>query len=94
MKPDSSALDSLSVLPFLNDLTVIANLKLELDISQRPQILTQIFALWKDDDVFDKALVPSRKTERHSNKQCNGDEESKIALSTEKKISQDHFQTF
>ena len=33
-------------------------------------------------------MVPSRVAERHSNKQCNGDGESKIALSTEKKISQ------
>ena len=33
-------------------------------------------------------MVPSRVAERHFNKQCNGDGESEIALSTEKKISQ------
>ena len=32
MKPDSSVVDSLSVFPFLNDPTVIANLKLELPL--------------------------------------------------------------
>ena len=39
-------------------------------------------------------MVPSRVAERHSNKQCNGDGESKIALSTEKKNITDYFQTF